>query len=177
MLAVLWGMGDLPDHWGAVAGALRFAEPVRLRTQWGGGGEFLTLVLVPGPWRIVGGEVLSDSVAQGWRDVYRGDLLNQTLLAAREARRAARCLDIAARILPSDVLNTLRFEVEESGRAFHFRFTKRKRGLRMDAYDVGENAEVWLEQIQDGEEAEHGTVWFRVDARHFLAWDYVVSEE
>lgn len=107
--------------------------------------------------------------------MYRGALLNQTHQAAREARRATRCLEIAGRILPSDLLNTLRFEIEESGRAFRFRFTKRKRGLRMDAYDVGENAEVWLEQIQEGEEAEHGTVWFRVDTRHFLAWDYEAS--
>jgi hypothetical protein len=130
---------------------------------------------VPFPRREVGVEAKTVFVAAGWRDAYRGDLLNQTLQAAREARRAARCLDIAARILPSEALNTLRFEVEESGRAFRFRFTKRKRGHRMDAYDVGDDAEVWLEQIQDGEEAEHGTVWFRVDARHFLAWDYVVS--
>lgn len=114
-------------------------------------------------------------VASRWRGAQWGAILNRTLTSAREARRAARCLAIADRILPSEVLNTLRFEIEESGKVSGFRFTKRKRGVRMDAYDVGEAAEVWLEQIQDGEEAEHGTVWFRVDARHFLAWDYEAS--
>jgi len=120
---------------------------------------------------------MSDSVIDHGGALTRRELLNHPREDARQARRAARCLEIASRILPADLLRTLRFEIEESGRAFRFRFTKRKRGLRMDPYDVGENAEVWLEQIQDGEEAEHGSVWFRVDARHFLAWDYVAGED
>ncbi|MCB9495765.1 MAG: hypothetical protein H6686_02655 [Fibrobacteria bacterium] len=91
----------------------------------------------------------------------------------RDAARAARCLAIAGRILAPARMRSLQHEVAEGLHTRRFRFTKRHGGVRMDPYDVGEDVEAYLQQVQVGEDEFRGTVWFRLTPRHFLAWDFI----
>lgn len=91
---------------------------------------------------------------------------------AKCAKRIAKRLAVAKRILTAEMYQALEDELAETDGAYDAYFTRKKSGIAQDAISCDVEFEIFVDQEEAYEDCYHGTVYFPINKTHWLAFDY-----